>query len=40
MIKSIEPRPSFAAYVGRLNERPAMQRMNEQNKALAQKGAK
>jgi glutathione S-transferase len=40
MVKSLEPRPSFAAYVGRLNERPAMQRMIEQNKALAQQTAK
>jgi hypothetical protein len=31
MMKSLDPRPAFLEYVGRLNERPAMKRTAELN---------
>jgi glutathione S-transferase len=34
MFKQIEPTPSFTAYVGRLNERPAYQRAEARNQAM------
>jgi hypothetical protein len=34
---SIEPRPTFQAYMGRVGERPAFQRMVAQNNELAEK---
>jgi glutathione S-transferase len=37
MTKSIDPRPAFLAYVGRLSERPAFKRMSAQNEELAAK---
>jgi glutathione S-transferase len=37
MVKSLEPRPAFQAYLGRLAARPAMQRMTAQNNELAAK---
>jgi len=36
MVKSIEPRPAFVAYAKRLDERPAMQRVNQQCEKLAE----
>lgn len=37
MFKLIPERPEFAAYVGRLNERPALKRAQEKDAALAKK---
>jgi glutathione S-transferase len=37
MVKSLEPRPAFLAYVERWNQRPAFQRMLAQNTELAAK---
>jgi glutathione S-transferase len=34
MTKSLEPRPLFQSYVGRLSERPAYQRFTEQTEKL------
>ena len=36
-MKAIEPRPAFAAYLGRVSQRPAYQRAMAQNEPLAQK---
>jgi glutathione S-transferase len=36
-LKALEPRPVFGAYLGRMLERPAYQRANAQNEALAKK---
>jgi len=35
MVKSLEPRPAFQAYMGRLAQRPAFKRVNEQSEQLA-----
>lgn len=35
MVKMIEPRPSFTAYAERLGERPALQRADQRNAAVA-----
>lgn len=35
MTKSLEPRPAFQAYLGRIAQRPAYKRFNEQCEALA-----
>lgn len=37
MIKAIEPRPAFSAYVERIQTRPANKRVQEQNQALIAK---
>jgi glutathione S-transferase len=37
MTKSLEPRPPFVAYVARLGDRPAFQRMSAQNEALTKR---
>jgi glutathione S-transferase len=37
MVKSLEPRPAFAAYAARLSERPAFKRMTAQSEELAKK---
>jgi glutathione S-transferase len=36
MMKAMEPRPAFGAYLGRIAQRPAYQRANAQSEALAQ----
>jgi glutathione S-transferase len=36
MVKTIEPRPAFAAYVERLSARPALKRADARNKAIAE----
>ena len=35
MMKTLEPRPAFQAYMGRLAQRPAFRRVNEQSEQLA-----
>ena len=35
MMKAMEPRPAFGAYLGRIGQRPAYQRANAQSEALA-----
>lgn len=37
MMKALEPRPAFAAYLGRLTERPAYKRSTAQDEDLAKK---
>ena len=37
MFKLIPERPEFTAYVGRLNERPALMRAQEKDAALSQR---
>jgi len=34
MTKSLDPRPQFQSYVGRLSERPAYQRFTQQSEQL------
>jgi glutathione S-transferase len=37
MMKALEPRPAFGAYLARLSERPAYQRFTAQNEEMAKK---
>ncbi len=39
MMKALEPRPAFAAYLGRVTERPAYKRSTTQDEELAKKKA-
>ena len=38
MVKSLDPRPTFQAYLGRLMERPALKRVFEANDQMLKKG--
>jgi hypothetical protein len=37
MMKALEPRPAFGAYLARLSERPAYKRFTAQNEEMAKK---